>query len=385
MLKILGCILFFSSAVLADDASCLICHPNDACSDQKQYGFLHSAQNCLTEPCGNIPWKGFADIAFLYFQAREDYLEFTANNTLNPAATAITNLNVNAKDIYPDFPWEPAFKVTLGLSAYNNWDLQGRWTSFHTNFETTSDAGINPAGIGLLSLWSNPMFYGSIQSNPFFTFAASNWNLYFNTIDIELGDLFQITKALSLRLHGGLKGVFINQIYRIRYTNGKNTANPIVVTTDLIRFKNQVKGAGPRIGFDSKWLFGKGVYLLADGSAGLILQYYKLKRTESAVALHTPVSSSTTLFNSTLTHIIWTWKPEAELQLGLGWGHCLGKTCNEKTKRAYLGCEISYEVQYYLEQSLFARTPDPFLSTRSIPTKGDLFLHGLNVSLNLEY
>lgn len=375
--------LFFSLQVFGED--CIPkCYPNQACLNSKKYGYLYSAQNGLLEPCQDIPWAFFADISFLVWQAKEDALEFTAKTKSNPNAS-LAGLNVNAKDVYLDFPWEPAFKICLGIGAYNNWDFQLRWTNFTTNFETAPNASLSPRGNdGLYPIWASPNFVSDLAPNDLYTSAVSRWTLNFNTLDIELSDAFQITKSLSLRLNGGLKGMFIDQFFRVRYSGGMNTNNPPNLGNDLIRFKNQVKGAGPRVGCDAKVRLGKGAYLLADGSASLLLQYYKLKRAE--VGTDTSLANFTSRhFNLTLTQIIWTWKPQAQLELGLGWGSCLGKNRPEKKKNAYLGFEVSYEVEYFCEQSLFARLPDTLLPTRAVPTKGDLYLHGLNLSFNLEF
>lgn len=318
--------------------------PSSSCQTCVE-GRLIPAVPC--NPCGTV-WT--ADVSLSAWQAIEEGLEFALANNPLPAPS---NLNVNGSLIAPDFDWDPAFKLNLGmLFPERGWDAQFRWTYFHSCPERSASGTLIP-------LWAFP------NTAPFtFGSARSNLELNFNGFDIETGYHPFLTPKLSLRFLAGLKVATIHQTYYVHYSDGTSIATADTTLT------NRAIGAGPRLGFESKWRIDKGFSVLGSIAGSLPLWHYRVTRTD-----HDP--------NLSLAHFrerFWTFRTNLEAALGFGWDTCFG--CRGQYP---FGISALYEFQYYSEQNMMAMLVNPGLMSQAYMPRGDLMLHGATFTFHFGF
>jgi len=364
MVQLLFCLL--APLLLAATSCCP--PPSYSC---KQYqnieGVLYSSVPC--DPCS---YYILFDVAVLAWQAREEGLNFALKNSPEPFTA---NVNVSGKMVGIDFDWEPAVKAQLSaLFAKRAWDFTTRWTYFHTNTSSTSQMATAPNGRGLIPLWAFP----SANLAPQFVYgnAKANWDLNLHEFDIELGYEPFITPYISLRWLGGLKILSIDQDFGVRYSNGfhSGTAQLIQADTDLT---NKMTGAGPRIGFDSRWRINRGFSLIARLAGSLPLWHYRITRRDRASGVLDLVNRS---IDAISRERFWTFRPVLETLIGVSWETCLGCRCQYP-----FGISASYEFQYFAESNMFHMLVNPGLLSLNFFPKGDLHLHGATLNFHFGF
>lgn len=291
-----------------------------------------------------------ADVSFLAWQAIEEGLEFALQNNALPTPNS---LNVNGELAAPDFKWDPAFKVNLGMIFSDRaWDTEFRWTYFHSSPDRTIHGTLIP-------IWAFP------NAAPFtFGTARGNLELNFNSLDVETGYHPFLTPAFSLRFLAGLKIATIHQTFFVHYSNG--TAIEYANTT----LTNRAIGCGPRLGFESKWRLGKGFSFLGSIAGSLPLWHFRVTRTD-----HDP-----NILQSLSRERFWTFRSILETALGFGWDTCFG--CRNQYP---FGVNASYELQYYSEQNMMAMLVNPGLLSQTYMPRGDLILHGATFTFHFGF
>jgi len=346
---------------------------------------LPSARNCIFNVCENPKAGYFTKLNFIYFQPKEDGFEFVAKNKVTTAAPTNSLINLDTKIISPKASWDPGFKAGLGFYIPRLcWDVFLNWTRLHSDsYKHVYEARNNVSG-GLIPLfWKTGAF--SDQGSPVrFSSSSSTWHFYFNTLDFEMGDSFFVSNYLSFRIHGGVKGAIIHQKLDINYGDGNDidgaSSTTIRIQSGQAKFKSDSKGLGPRIGIDSTWNIKNSDFnILTNGSIAFLLTRFDMRYHEEDRALN--IDTSNDLFEEYKIHeYVWVVRPLAQLFCGLNWGCCFGKD-----KSFYLGCNAGYEMQYFWEQNLSRRLIDDQLEGLTYPNKGDLFLHGANISVRFEF
>lgn len=352
--------------------------PNCACLEAGGLSTLYSAWPNACSPCPPIGWAGTFDVSFLYWQAQEDGLDFAVKNnpTLTPASTLYANMN--GEFIGLNFHWEPALKVNANLIFPNGWDLDARWTTYYSRSKhMTSYTSPNAfTTSGLYPLWVLP---GSYAATPaVYGQARGLWNLHLNTLDLELGANTFLSPRLSLRFHGGLKAISIQQKYRVKYLNGIS-AGGVQMLPSRAAMSNDCCGMGPRIGFNSKWYVRKGWSIAADLAGSLTLNRFKMKRSDSDRAVDTGGSPSF-LQDSSFRESVYAFRPNLETLLGFAWDTCYGCNCLYT-----FGFQAAYELQYYWEQNMLPQLVSTPLSFLDFPSRGDLHCHGLTATLRFGF
>lgn len=348
------------------------------CHYCESYTHLHSANPCSENPCNPHRWGGKVDASFAVWQAKEEGLNFAFDNSPRfPQATYGTNprSNISGQFIGPDFNWMPALKVNLGVEfPQKGWDMDLRWTFFYSHNNQTAHANATTAGFGLLPVWILPS--ADVSSPTLFGQARGSWQLHLNTIDWELGYDFFLTKALSLRLSGGLKGVSLFQKFHVDYSEGilVNTLQPVSFSTQM---SNDALGLGPRIAFFSRWRLPKGFSLMADIAGAFALTVFDMKREDNDALLN---SGAVNQVNSQYNESFWAYRPILECRMGLSWDTCYGAR-----KQFPFGFDLFYELQNYWEQNMLRLlVANPVLHL-AFPQRGDLMVQGMTLTFRFGY
>ncbi len=348
----------------------------------------HSCTFCQKDRAGPVILKA----SFLIWQSKEWGFEFASKSRLasDPASDTQT---FQQKLSIPDFSWSPGFKVDLGTNLpYDGWDLNNRWTYYHgdcTNLKKHFDSQIAPTGFGIVPLWHYPFFDIVEPGAPLrFQTASANWNLFFNSFDVDLGRCFSPMKSLLLRMHMGAKGSWIRQRSHVEYEHS-TTVNGIIQppTEEAIQFlssrmayTSRAWGIGPRGGLESKWKFGWGFSLVAEGAFSFLCTYMDLMN-----SYHDRLYNFSRSVNENndlqMKEHRWELIPVFEGNIGVDWGYCFG--C--KNKPIYMGITLAYEMQYWWSQNHAQRNFAVQAPGNMWDMRGDLQMHGLTASIRSDF
>lgn len=309
-------------------------------ADAPQWGHLFPSSPCLNAPCDpqQMFWKTEASV--LAWQGREEGLEIALDDH------SLVNL---------DFKWEPGFKIAVGADfPVRGWIAKVQWTYFHSESKKSISGNLTP-------IWVLPN-----SSPPFsYTSAKAAWTLFVNDVDIELGYQPFLSPAMALRWHFDIKVITVDQHFHVDYLNAADSAHTHI--------SNQSIGAGPRVGFDSKWFLGKGFSLLAHFSGSLPLWHYRICRSDLD-----EVATGGIALN--FRQRFWTFRSILEAALGFGWDTCLG--CRSQFP---FGLALAYELQYFPEQNMMSRLVNPGVLSQVFEPRGDLHLHGATFNLHFGF
>ncbi len=359
--------------------------PESTSASQDLTAKLPSGRLCPIENWGGV----WCEAVFLIWQSKMWGLEF-AEKSMNPADPASTSIELVEKVFVPDFAWRPGFKFDLGYDfAFDGWDLDSRWTYYRgesTHLKKHIASQISPQGLGVVPLWFYP-FYTVLSPNQIrFFHGRMSWRHYFNSIDLEIGRLSALSKQLPMHLFAGLKGAWMHQYYRIEYEQGTTIdailpgtpgTVPFSLLESTITFKNKTWGAGPRVGFDSKWKLRWGISLLANGALSLLYSKIETNRGQNDLNLNTS-TSTVTPFHMHLQTSSHQLKPVVEGKLGLDWETCI-------CRRSMIGFSIAYELQYWWAQNELRRNYSHVEPGGMFPERGDLQMHGLTATAAYHY
>lgn len=340
--------------------------------------FLHllknrSQNNMKKEAQGSLP-KGECDcsqfktdLSLLVWQAEEDGLEFASRNI----STAVADISASLSSV--NFSWDPGFKVLLGYHfAETDWDLNVRWTWFYSRSHRSLHQDLSSGGDGLFPLWIPPQ--AAIATPPVYSNAKATLLLLLNSVDIELMGVENVSRAFSLILHGGLKGMVTNQTYRVKYTDGFFDGTNQMLDSDA-HAKTKGAGVGIRTGLGSRWLFPHRLSLIADITGALILSDTTTKRVDHSLGESSSVRQEAAIH---FHENFWIWRPVLEVKTGIKWDHCF-------QKRRALKLELAYEIQQYWEQNMLIRYADEAIFYPAFKNQGNLTLQGVSLTVALGF
>lgn len=334
---------------------------------------LPSVRPCIYK-CEDSKWGFFSELSFLYMQPKVDNIQ-----------VALVDKKLGffeTKVIFPESKFKPGFKLQIGSYIPRlTWDMTAGWTQLYS--KTSKDLASDEHKF--LPVYYDETFATTLS--PRFRTVSASHNLYFNSVYLDMGKSIWLSQHLALRIHGGVEGDFIKQELKVKYDNGNAyyfNSGLLIDTSSLFHdyetLTNTSKGAGIRIGFDSKWqLFSSDFSLIADPTVAFILTSFDMRqhiehRQQSSVEIFPPATVTEYYYTDKIKEHIWVVRPNAQILLGLNYGHCF--------QNYYLAFHAAYEARYFWEQNL---NRPSHIQRNSYPTKGDFFLQGLNCSLRLEF
>ncbi len=300
-----------------------------------------------------------AEWAFLFWETKEEGLEFAALNSTN-----LSN-SVSAQLSSVKAAWSPAFKLLFGACLIDPfWDLNIRWTWLYSRSHKSLSQDLSKGG--LFPLWTPPQ--ANLDTPPLYSSAQAVLLMHFNAIDLELASAQTISPFFRLKLHGGVKGISIDQNFRVNYQGGA-----ALMGSSAAYSKNECLGMGPRFGCGTEWLFFSGWSVIAELSSALALCSMDISRQDTS---NEAVNLAVVFFKERF----WIWRPLLEGKTGVRWEYRYGKA-----KQRHVRLEGLYEMQQYWEQNMFSRYTDGALFYLPFSQRGNLTLQGVSFALGLGF
>lgn len=310
--------------------------------------------------CGSNVWVSADFIWWKTFLENTNYaVTGYADNDFAPFGENVPSGSV----VYPDFHFEPGFKVGLGTFLWHDgWDFFANYTWLRAGGSNSISA---QPGSGLIGSY----LVTSPQVNQFLNVAqnaSSHFHQSFNILDLELGRKFFISPHLILRPHLGLKGALIYQTYQYNYQFIPGFYEAVNGSTSFSLFNGMVKhiqnsgSIGIRSGLNTDWLFWGNLGIYGNIAASLLwTSFHSHNRQATGAAF----LGTTTNFHS--IDKVQRLVPVLELVLGLDY------------------TMWTSEDRYRLE--FFAGWEEQFWWSFNQPDTGSLSLHGLTTGLNFTF
>lgn len=339
--------------------------------------------NCDTN-CNNSFWDSLTGrVDFLWWRASEEgiqlgteeYVDTFTNDTSPLRATVVNRSHVK----HPNFKYDPGFRLGLtNACACDCYDIAFNWTHYHTKAKTHGETDTDE-GVLFFSDWER-----LIGPNP--QAARARYSLTLDLLDLELGRKFYVSNCFVLRPNIGLRGVRIDQNYRVESESSIAPATTVFEDySATVKSHSDFLAIGPRVGLDVEVHLGCGLAIFGQAAGSIVFGKFdnhsrEFYRDFTTSELTTPVvvdefdyeaKSSAHRTSRTIT----------DLAIGIRWDHCF-EWCNHYHP---VGIAFAWEHHgfYNMNQFNFAErgydlTTGP---NGAVGRKhGDLYTQGLTVS-----
>lgn len=266
-----------------------------------------------------------------------DILVWNANEgSADNWAKSITVPRLQASNELIDAPFNVNTGFRIGFGHNFN---QGAFdvTLAYTKFQT--QAANSATGVVYSSFDGN---YFANNTNgasfgPNYASANIRWQIFYNTVDLNLGRHFTLDKILQCHPYLGLKAASINQNI---YTNWLNPSTPTNFTAAIEDLKQNFWGIGPTVGVDTTWPMYEGTHqsfdLVGNMAAGLLWGHWTFNE---VYANNAPLTIN--VYQQSLTSTA----AMADALLGLQW--------NYQYNTALISVRLAYEAQVWFNQVRF--------------------------------
>ncbi|MBI3211213.1 MAG: MOMP family protein [Simkania negevensis] len=330
------------------------------------------ALTALARP--QVDGQGFfitADV--LYWHAKIGGTEFGYTDS-KPAGV----LPIEGDTKCHDFEWNWGFRLGAGYNTeHDGWDVRANYTRFNTGDSESSNPGANAAVVPLRG--AARIVQPAVANGLFVTCqsAKSEFDFDYQTVDVELGRAFFISKQLSFRPFAGLKSAWVEQNQHVRYTGGSPVALPgtafsglgLDLNTVEVKDDNDFWGMGPRLGFNTTWSLGCGFSLVGNIDGALLVGLFDVVHKEDF-----SISDNKIKLKSKQHSLV----PMVDYKLGVRYD----KYFNDN--KQHIGVGLGFEAQYWwrLNQALVIDESATLKYSRSSQDTG---IYGITLDLKLDF
>jgi len=343
----------------------------------------------------------FLDGEFLYWYARETNLSYALKiqakeSTTIPASDGSpppTTL-VFASQSYEHLStkWDPGFRVGLGFNSdCDGWDYYLHWTYFHNKKSNSTSVspeyilGSNPflADKGdslLINPWINASFHGIGEGIFSFDTINAKWRLSFNSVDLELGRKYWLSKCFNLRPYVGLRGAWTRTTFRTKSLRnisfereeigglGQDALFDEVIDANFKdRFKTRNWGAGILGGIQPTWYFCSNFALFSNLDVALLWGEFENKKREKYQNISTttqikpeqgnPITRIDPSYSNLSKNKFFQMNALLDLAIGLRWEEYW---CCEQYRSAF---DIGWEHHIWFDHNHRNKSSDSFTIT----------------------
>jgi hypothetical protein len=288
-------------------------------------------------PYGHVYLTG----EWLFWRTRQEGMEFAT-----------------AKQI--EFDFRSGFRLGVGvhLPSFDGWNIYVNYTRFNPTHSHSAHGSFYP--LFLFQGPIDPAFQGNFVAQ-----AHGHWKVKFQSVDVQCGKSYYLTKTLVFSPFFGLKGAWIEQHAHFNYQGGFIPIGQSFRTN----FKNDFKGAGPLMGTEMNWELGAGFSLFADIAASLAIGQFdneqKQHQLNDLEVVH--LESDFNLVS-----------PVLQMLAGVAWDR------NFHREMCHLGLSIGFETQYWWGQNQTEQFTDDVRPTY-LRQRGDLSFYGLTLGGRFDF
>ncbi len=153
------------------------------------------------------------------------------------------------------YDWRPGYRVAASYyRCPKYWEATAQYTWFYDKGSDRTVAPLNPTR--------------QLATEPDYEKARSSIDLHYHVGDLHAARVFDPNPHLRMRLFAGLTYAYIEQSWRMRYTNFSNEF-------ERVKEKWRFSGGGFRTGLTADWFWGCQFYLTAKMSLAALAGSYK--------------------------------------------------------------------------------------------------------------
>lgn len=248
--------------------------------------------------------------------------------------------------------WEPGVRVSTGyLFDENGWDIAANW-SYYRNEPSQKMVKKDARKVKPFLPPANSFYTSSGVDT-----AEAKWTLLQNSAEAEVGRNFPVGETFLVRPFFGLKALSIRNKTLFEYT----LETDLFSSTAALPTKSNFIGAGPRIGSNIAYEFGKGIGIFFMGSGSVL--YGKFDSSFNKVPDKKHDAKTVT---------------SMQVQMGGQWKRTFGN-------KYHFGFQAAWEQNFYsninqaMNHIIRARGETPYHE------EGDLSLKGLTASCHLDF
>lgn len=306
----------------------------------------------VTPFCDVLYWHASAEASSVWSNAAYPGTSFSAENV--------------------PFDWSPGFRVGFGhKSDEQSWDCKLYWTYFRTAQDAQVAIENGQTGAVVPEFFSG--FVGSmvetpVGSVPLFSQGSLDWNLTYNTIDLEAGRKFAVGQSAWIRPSVGIKTAIIQQKVHLTFA-GLDVLDPGQTLTAEEDIAHDFWGIGPSFGISGGWSLPnrRNLSLVGSFSADFLFGQWNVNdayaRTDNQTPYLTYGAFATSMKDSCLG------VPVLRCFLGLEW---------VRQGNVTLTARVGYELQWWANQQRM-------LAFQQLPMHGDLTLEGLTCGVSIGF
>ena len=321
-------------------------------------------------------WGFFLSGSFLYWAAEQDAMELAVNTTY--VGGSYQNIPSNGQFAVPNFDYKPGYKFALGIDFdYDQWVGLIEYTWFHQ--QSTSSFGPPPADVlGGTSLWrlTDWFAHSDLSTGNIYSFAGdfhSKWRSNIDLVDMTLSRPFYQGRQLTINPFGGLRIASIRQNLKVVATQFTGTPPAPVAWNPLVSHNHSNSwGVGARAGLDGHWILGWGFRFEGDIAGSLLYNRFQ------SIAHREDTSDATNLTLSGRLDEVNTFRPMADMKIGMGWGSYYFQ------QKYHFDLLATYDFSVMWGQNMMRYLTNE-LYQEIVASPGDLSIQGLTLTARFDF
>lgn len=329
-------------------------------------------------------WDVFTSASFIYWQLSQENMQVAFADNLSNADYTTAN-QVQGSYVDMNFKYKPGFQVGLGINFdRDDWDAFAEYTRIHTTNTSSTNGTLLTAGSSapLLPTWGHPYVLGTNVYNT----GSESWQCNLDLINLDLGRVYYVGTQLTFRPFFGARSALIQQNVHTQYvntgfSNGTGLFIEVPGVMNVVQ-RNHSWSIGPRVGFDTNWLFGQGLRFFGNANADLLYTKYKVQNKTSFVAT-SAVAGSGIIQGQNLFSITkekpFALRTHLDLEMGLGWGSYFDNN------NWYIDLSAGYAFQVFFDQNMLSTFLNSSMPGRLLNPHGNLYAQGLTATVRFDF
>lgn len=330
---------------------------------------VFNAPASIEVECG---WDLFARSSAIYWRVSQDYMD--SGRSAQFGAGGATP-GTKAKSLYPDFDYQPGFKVGMGTeSLFDHWSLLLEYTWLHQ--KTSNSTGPVPSSVTSgQKIWIPNDWFNTLSTSQPVAQAAqikNHWKMHLDQLDLLLTYPFYESPSAVVYHYGGFRSLWIDQTYTIEAILAQHLGAPPATSVN----SSHCWSIGPMVGIAAHSLFKWG--LRVEGVTKLALLYTRFTElshheNDQGFGGAAAIAGSMAPYSCI--------RPVSEFGLGVGWGSYFNQA------RYHIDLAARYDFNILWSQNMLRQTVgslgDRFVGYAN--AAGHLYLHGLTVDACLNF